>query len=213
MTVGGLVICFAGFEAASRGLDAAGIDSELTGHGAKWLVPAAVFAWVVLVEGRTLESVGLRLMGGPLVTAGWVLAGTAVMLAANVVCQPLWQLLPGGDEAVAEGLGSFADLSGGERAFVAATAGATEEPPYRSYPIERIGALTGSPLLGGAVAGVAFLVAHLGETWTPAAVVRMAQPTALLIGFYLLTGSLPVVVGMHALNDAVGLAMAERFAE
>jgi len=97
-----------------------------------------------------------------------------------------------------------------ERLVVAGTAGVTEEVPYRGYAVERVTALTGSPLLAAAVSLVAFLAAHVGEHWSRAAAVQMAQPTVVLLALYLWTHSLPVVMAVHALNDAVGLLLADR---
>jgi len=92
------------------------------------------------------------------------------------------------------------------------TAGVTEEVPYRGYTVERVTALTGSPLLAAAVSLVAFLAAHVGEHWSKAAAVQMAQPTVVLLALYLWTHSLPVVMAAHAINDAVGLLLAGRAA-
>ena len=210
--LGGLCLCFLGFETKSRALDAVGVESDRADHLGKWVVLLALVGWVLLVEDRALASIGWRLAGTPLETVWWTLGTTVALLAANVVFAPLWARLPG-DDAIREGMGAFAGLSVGEKVAISITAGATEEPLFRGYPIERIGEVTGFPILGALVGGLAFLAGHVGDVWSPAAAARMAQPTVVLTGVYLLTGSLPVVVAAHALNDVVGLLLAERYVD
>lgn len=212
LTLAGLALAFGGFAGAARLADAVGWPAEgVVSHLPKWGVAGAVVAFVLVVEGRPLASVGVA-WEGPLWFAYWTAVGLAMMLGANVVTQPLWDRVGGGEE-LAEGLGSFASLSTGERLFVATTAGVTEEVPYRGYAIERVAALTGSPLAAGVVSVVAFTLAHRGDTWGWGAVARIAQPAVVVTGLYLATRSLPVVVAVHALNDAVGLLLADRYAD
>jgi membrane protease YdiL (CAAX protease family) len=211
-TLVGLALAFAGFDAVARLTDRLEVDHWAVDHLSKWLVAALVVAYVLLVEGAPLSSIGV-VWDGPVRFGFETLVGLAVMLGANVLTQPLWaRLEDGGDEAVAEGLGSFAERSMGGRLFVAATAGVTEEVPYRGYAIERLATLTGSPLVAGGLSAVAFVAAHYGEVWDRAALLRIAQPALVVTAVYLWTRSLPVVVAVHALNDAVGLALADRYA-
>jgi membrane protease YdiL (CAAX protease family) len=170
-----------------------------------------VFGYVVALEGTGLASIGWR-FDQPLVFGGWVIGGLAVMLGANILLQPVWNRLEA-DEDLASGMAEFTDLSSLGRLFVASTAGVTEEIPYRGYTIERIAALTGSPLLGAGISLVAFLTVHLGDTWRPRAVLQMAQPTVILLALYLWTRSLPVVILVHVGNDLVGLLLAEQVVE
>lgn len=242
-TLAGLALALAGFELVGRLADALDRPSAgLSPHVRKWLVPTAVVAFVLLVEGRSLASIGL-VWNGPLRFAGEVIVGSVLLLGTNVVTQPLWARLEGksgdapgdgGDDVdagatvdgsgdvdrggpvdggVEAGLASFAGFSIPQRLFVAATAGVTEEVPYRGYAIERLAALTGSPILAGAVSVVAFVAAHYGEVWDRSSLPRLAQPAVLLTVLYLLTRSLPVVIAVHTLNNAVGLLLADRFAE
>jgi membrane protease YdiL (CAAX protease family) len=211
-TIVGLVIALGGFEITGRVrefLDRP--DEGLEPHRWKWLVPAAIVAHVLLVEGQGLTSIGWR-VGDPVEFVGWVAGGLFVMLAANVVFQPLWARL-GVEEDLATGMAEFADFSIPERLFVAGTAGVTEEIPYRGYTIERVATLTGSPVLGAGISLVAFLATHVGDTWSRKAALQMAQPTVILLALYLWTRSLPVVILVHAANDAVGLLFADRMAD
>ena len=186
-------------------------DEGIEPHLWKWLVPVVVCAYVLLVESRTLASVGWR-VDGPVTFAVQVVGGLGTMVGSSMLTAPLRARLDGGDE-LAEGLSSFASLSIPERLFVAGTAGVTEEVPYRGYVIERGAELTGRPLLAAGLSTAAFLYAHVGETWTVGAAVQMLQPTVVLVAVYLWTHSLPVVIAVHALNDAVGLLLADRYAD
>lgn len=212
VTIAGLAVALGGFEGVSwlqERLDRP--DDGIEPHLWKWLVPVAVVGYVVLVEARSLPSIGWQI-DGLVRTATAVVVGLVVILGANVALQPLWTRL-GSEEELAAGVAEFASLSVPERVFVASTAGVTEEVPYRGYTIERVAGLTGSPLLGAAVSLVAFLIVHVGDTWSPRAVLQMAQPTVILLVLYLWTRSLPVVILVHAANDAVGLLFADRMAE
>lgn len=147
VTVCGLAIALGGFEGVSWLQDRLGRPEDgIEPHLWKWLVPGAVFGYVVTLEGTGLASIGWR-FDQLLVFGGWVIGGLAVILGANVVLQPLWNRLGAGED-LASGMTEFTDLSSLERLFVASTAGVTEEIPYRGYTIERVAALTGSPLLG-----------------------------------------------------------------
>jgi len=208
----GLALSFGGFEAVSRLRDRLGRPSDgLEAHAWKWLVPAVVAGYVLAVEGRPLSSVGWT-FAGPLPFAYHTAVGLAVMLGSAILLSPLWEAL-GTADAMQDGMAAFTGFSVAERLVVAGTAGVTEEVPYRGYAVERVTALTGSPLLAAAVSLVAFLAAHVGEHWSRAAAVQMAQPTVVLLALYLWTHSLPVVMAVHALNDAVGLLLADRAGE
>jgi membrane protease YdiL (CAAX protease family) len=212
VTVIGLLLALGGFEAQSRLMEALDRpDDGLEPHLWKWVVPTAVVGYVLIVEGRDPTSIGWR-VADPVPFVGWVSGGLFVMLSANVVLQPLWARLGTGED-LAAGMADFADFSIPERLFVAGTAGISEEVPYRGYTIERVATLTGSPVLGAGISLVAFLAGHVGDTWNRRAALQMAQPTVILLALYLWTRSLPVVILVHAANDAVGLLFADRMAD
>jgi membrane protease YdiL (CAAX protease family) len=216
VTVVGLALALGGFDAAARLedrllADHPALDHWAVGHLLKWVVAALVVGWVLAVEGRRLASIGLVWEGAGRFTLRTGV-GLVAMLGANVVMQPVWERL-GGTGGVEDGLGTFAERTMHERLFVAATAGVTEEVPYRGYAIERLATLTGSAPVAGLLSGAAFVLAHHGETWDRSALLRIAQPTLVLTVLYVWTRSLPVVVAVHVLNDAVGLALADRYAD
>lgn len=212
LAITGLVVALVGFEATSRlqsWLDRP--EDGLEDHAWKYLVPAVLVGYVLVVEGKTLASIGWT-FAGTMPFAFHVTAGLAAMLATTILLAPVREHMDSGDE-LNEGMAEFASFSVPERLFIAGTAGVTEEVPYRGYTIERAAALTGSPLFGAALSFVAFLYAHVGDQWTPGAALQMAQPTIILLVLYLWTRSLPVVIAVHAVWDAFGLLMADRIAK
>ncbi|ELZ30894.1 caax amino terminal protease [Halogeometricum pallidum JCM 14848] len=211
VTAFGLVVALVGFESLHRLRDRFGwAGGTLSDHAWKWVVPAIILL-VVAAEGATPASIGWRVESTALLV--WrVGVGLAAMLGTNLLLAPLWARVGDGGESLAEGIGSFAALSVPERLFVAATAGVTEEIPYHGYAVERLAALTGSVPFAGVVAFFAFTLGHLGDTWDRQAVLRIAQPALVTTLLYLWFRSLPALIAIHALNDAVGLLVADRYA-
>ncbi|RLM56779.1 CPBP family intramembrane metalloprotease [Halobellus sp. Atlit-31R] len=186
------------------------LATDLREHVWKWSVPALLVV-VVAVEGNSLASIGWRIDSVERLVFQ-VGVGLAAMIGSNILFAPLWARVGDGGESLAAGLGSFASLSVPERLFVAFTAGATEETAFHGYALERLLALTGNLPLSGGVAFVAFTLGHTGETWDRDAVARIAQPALMTTLLYLWFRSLPALIAIHALNDAVGLLLADRFA-
>ena len=177
----------------------------------KWVVTLVLIGYVLVIEGRPVGSLsGARLQ--PLDFVGIAFAGTALLLAASVVTTPVLDRFGLSGDGIDEGLASFAPLSMPRRIGVALTAGVTEEVIYRGYLVERLIELTGSGLLAGGVSVAAFVGTHTGS-WSADAMARMVVPAVLLTAIYLWTRSLPAVIAIHALNDAVGLALAGRFVD
>lgn len=178
-------------------------------HAWKWAIPAILLV-VVAAEGNSLASIGWRIES-PVRLLQQIGLGVLVLTGLHLLTAPLWARVGDGGESLAAGLGSFASLSVSERLFVAFTAGATEETAFHGYALERLLALTGSVPLAGGVSFLAFTVGHLGDTWDRHAVLRIAQPALVTTLLYLWFRSLPALIAIHALNDAVGLLLAERF--
>ncbi|WP_049985528.1 CPBP family glutamic-type intramembrane protease [Halobellus rufus] len=218
VTAVGLVVALAGFtlldrarrsRGASAGPAAADRSTDLREHAWKWAVPLALLV-VVAAEGNSLASIGWRVdsVGGFLRQVG---TGVLVLSGLNLLTAPLWARVGDGGESLAAGIGSFASLSVPERLFVAFTAGATEETAFHGYALERLLALTGSVPLAGGVSFLAFTLGHVGDTWDRHAVVRIAQPALVTTLLYLWFRSLPALIAIHAVNDAIGLLLADRF--
>lgn len=165
-----------------------------------------VLAYVLLVEGRSLASIGVHPVP-PLAFAGFVAGGLAATLAASAVADAVAGRV--GLDNSGEALAELGRLSTAQRLRIALVAGITEEVLFRGYLVERLVELLGSPLLAGGVSLVAFVVAHYGF-WDAEESVGIAAVTAALVALYLWTRSLPVVVAVHVLHDSIGLLLAGR---
>ena len=177
----------------------------------KWLPAALVAGYVKLVEGRDAASVGLH-WDGPRTFLRRVAVGLAVMLGANVVVQPLLDRIDDGGEFAAD-VSAFTELSYGERLFAALTAGVTEELLFRGYAFERLAEWSDSDGVAAAVSTAVFVLLHRGETWSWQSVLRISQPAAITTALYARWRDLLALMTVHALNDAIGLLLVERFEE
>lgn len=219
LTVGGLLLAFLGPHAlptllsrlgVGDVLERAGADDVLVSDCYKWLAAAALLCWVRFVEGHPLGSVsGPRLE--PLVLAGVVVAGVAVMFAVSAAIPVLADRLGlGGVEGT---IGRLSERSTAALLFTALTAGAVEELLYRGYAIERLAEVTGSSLLAGGISIVAFGAVHYGEYWGRDQTLQITVSGAVLVGLYLVTRSLPALILIHAIHDALGMLLTKRYAE
>ena len=186
-------------------------ETDIRRHVLKWLPAALVAGYVELVEGRDAASVGLR-WDGPRAFLRRVAVGLAVMLGANVVVQPLLDRLDDGGEFEAD-IAAFTELGYGERLFAALTAGVTEELLFRGYAFERLEEWSDSDGVAAAVSTVVFVLLHRGETWSWQSVLRISQPAAITTALYMRWRDLLALMTVHALNDAIGLLLVERFEE
>jgi len=218
-TLAGLTLAFAGPHLMAKLLRRSGLEEMLTPAGAddilisdyyKWLAAAALLGWVVIVEGRPLDSVtGRRL--APVVFLGVVAAGVAGMFAVSAAIPVVFDRLGlGSIEATMEQLG---ERSVAAILFTAVTAGVTEELLYRGYAIERLVELTGSPLLAGALSVGAFGAVHYGEYWKRDQALQITLSGAVLVGLYLLTRSLLALIVIHAIHDTLGMLLTKRHLE
>ena len=123
------------------------------------LVPLIV--WIVLRGERLpLDSIGLRRPDRSTIVSGLLL--WALLFLLSMVTQPLVD--KAGREGVERGVRELLALPMWFRIIVGATGGVVEETLYRGYAVERLGTITGSRWLGGAIAAVVFGLAH-GPSW------------------------------------------------
>ena len=120
------------------------------------LVPLVV--WIVVRHERLpLRSIGLR--RPDLSTLVTVVLLWAVSYALQIVTEPVLDLV--GRSGVDEGIQRLVALPVWFRVVVGATGGIVEETLYRGYAVERLGAITARPWLGGAISAIVFALAHV----------------------------------------------------
>lgn len=183
-------------------------DTDVRNHATKWVPALLIVAYVYLVEDRDAASLGVR-WDGPRPFLRRVAVGLAAMLGSNVVLGPIHERI--GTDGLDTGMAEFTDLGVGERLFVALTAGVTEEVLFRGYALERLDELTDNRLLAGVVTLVAFVLGHKSDTWDWGSLVFIVQPATIVTALYLRFRDLLALITIHALTDAVGLLLAERF--
>lgn len=175
-----------------------------------WVVTVAVVVFVLVIENRSLGSIGIQIGGSGLldtVVLGFI-TGVLVVGAVLFVFQYA-NFLGAPDEVTLLLLAQPPRWKLG----IALTAGITEEILFRGYLIERTLELTGNPLVAGVLSVTAFSLAHL-----PGRRPRHVLPPILALGiglavtYLLFRNVIPVALvhmtinGMHLFgNDAEDL--------
>lgn len=168
------------------------------GAALQWALAAGVVGFVVVVEGRPLDSLGLAavtlrdvLVAGAVVGVGAVGGSVAVRAvglqdvddaAVFLLAQPTRRKLP-----------------------LAVTAGVTEELLYRGYLLERTLEATASPALAAGLSLVAFVAAHLPGRPARSVVAQTLGISVGLVVAYLLVRNVLVLAAVHAAIDVLVL--------
>lgn len=213
----GMGIAIAGFDLATEAASRLGVSvlpddgtGTLSSDLGKWIVAGVVVGYVLLVEGRSLASIGVEAMA-PLPFVAWVVAGVVLTVvltgSAYVLYDRLGWTTPEG--FVADQL----ERSVPARTFTVVTAGVTESILFQGYPIERIDTLIGASwlpfeglALAGALSFLAFTLVHyVGDTFSLVETVYIGVPALCVTVLYVLTGNLFVVITVHALVDGISL--------
>src|SRR5205823_2213248 len=129
-----------------------------------WGLAALVLLWSLMVEGRGLASIGLRVPDWKTAVFGVLGAGVILGGAGGALhyLTPILHL-----EHNAEALQKMLDLPYPARVMLVLRAAVVEEILFRGYAIERLQELTGSRVVAGAVSLAAFTFAHLAYWgWT-----------------------------------------------
>lgn len=198
----GLLIAVGLPEVPINGLVAA--RTTMTGHLEReaffWIVTAILIAYVLLVERRSLTSIGLKrptwkslvigIAAGVLLVAGFMVIFTIVMPAlhlkmntsamAGLMHTPLWF-----------------------RVILVLRAAVFEEIAYRGYSIERTQELTGSRIFAFLISVAAFTFAHAGY-WGWASLLIPAFGGIVLAGLYLWRRDLSCNMIAHFIADGAG---------
>jgi membrane protease YdiL (CAAX protease family) len=215
----GVCFAFAGLDALSYLTGALDVELPLPDDGTgtlrsdllKWVFALLLVAWVLVVEGRPLSSIGVEPIA-PLSFVAWVVGGVVLTMAGSGVTMALYDRFelttPAG--FVEEQL----ERPFPARTFTVVSAGVTESVLYQGYPIERLAALFGGlPVVGpvalpaaGFVAFIAFTGTHYaGGEFSLEETVYIGVPALSMTVLYVLTGNLLVVVAAHALVDGLSV--------
>lgn len=216
----GIALAFFGLDALRYVRRRLNVGSSLLGDGGagtlgsdlrKWAFASLVVAWVLVVEGRPLSSIGVEWMA-PLSFVAWVVGGVVLTMVAGGVAVAVYDRL---DLTTPEGfVEDQLARSVPARTLTAVTAGVTESVLYQGYPIERLATLLGTaPATGGvalpvagAIAFLAFTGAHyVGDTYSLEETVFIGVPALSVTVLYVLTGNLLVVIAVHTLVDGISL--------
>jgi membrane protease YdiL (CAAX protease family) len=164
-----------------------------------WTLVAAVLAYVVFVEKRSLISIGLRrasmldLFIGVVIALATI-AGLAVLYIVvipalhletksldTLTAAPVWWLV-----------------------ISVVRAGVSEEVLFRGYPIERLKELTGSRVVAALVPLALFALAHVGP-WGWSHLIIAGFGGAMFTGLYSWRRSLWANILAHIMVDGIGL--------
>jgi len=174
-------------------------STERVGWGlaVHWLIFATIVAWVVLVEHRSLASIGARPIRWWTAPLGLV-AGTLILGVAGVLIGVLH--LSSGTQFAAYLL----SLPLPTRVMLVITAGVWEETAYRGYALERLASILGSKWLAGGITVLCFAFAHI-----PAVGLNHILPvlivSILVTLLYLWRRDLVLNMVAHATVDAISL--------
>lgn len=211
VVVVGLVFAFGGIELGrwvqGRVASQFGVESRpgptWIDNVRKWIAAGLLVAFVLLVEGEPLSSIGVEAMA-PLAFLGWVVGGLALTMALGMVAFNVFVSLD--LETPGDFVADQQAQSVPRRLFTALTAGVTESVLYQGYPIERLAVLTGSLPLAGALSVLVFTGGHYaGDAFSLQEVVFIGVPALCVTVLYVLSGNLLVVVVVHTLVDAISL--------
>jgi membrane protease YdiL (CAAX protease family) len=166
-----------------------------------WGLVAVLLLYILIVERRTLASIGLHKPDWK--TFAFGVGGAVVMLvgvAALInIALPLLHL-----QRNADALQKIMDTPYWYRVVLVFRAAIAEEILFRGYGIERIQELTGSRFIAGAVTLAAFTLGHLSY-WGWAQVLIAGSAGLVLTVLYLWRRDLGANMIVHFLADAVGV--------
>lgn len=179
-----------------------GISGMLVREGFWYGLIAAVLVFVLIVERRTLKSVGLRRPDWS--TLGFGLGfGLFGLIAGGMIVGAILSAL--GLQMDAAAMQKILSLPFWIRALVVIRAAFGEEL-YRAYTIERVTELTGSRMLAAAVSLASFMLAHVGF-WGWAHVIVAGVAGLIVTALYLWRRDLTANAIAHFIPDAVGVLL------
>lgn len=185
----------------SRWTDEFASTSHLVVHECLWWgAVAAMLAFVRLVEGRALSSIGLRAVRwSDLLVA---LGAAAAMLAGLAFIY--YVIFPRLGVSETEQMDRLVATPLWWRVISVVRAGVSEEVLFRGYAIGRLRELTGSVGVGAAVSWTVFTVAHVGP-WGWGHLLIAGYGGLVLTALYLWRKNLWVNIVAHIVVDAAAV--------
>jgi uncharacterized protein len=167
---------------------------------------AAAVLWLILRRERlSVGDIGIRRPNWSTLAGALVLALVALFVLP-VLTAPLLRTL--GTNEVETGLRRLALLPSWLRIVVALTGGAVEELFYRGYAVERLSVLTARRWLGGALAALAFALAHVGSWGITFSLIADLPFGIMMTAFYLWRRDLIANIAAHSGTLVVAMFIA-----
>jgi CAAX amino terminal protease family. len=166
----------------------------------QWGLVVAVIGVAVYGEERSFAEIGFRrpTWGDLGYTLATVVAALLVFAGTDPVVEALGLPVAGDAGKMSAGVGVGVAL------ISAVTTGIVEEILFRGYPIERLVACTGSPLVAGGLTWGIFTVAH-AAVWPVGNLLQVAAVAAVLTAVYLRRRTLFPVISAHILVWALSV--------
>lgn len=181
----------------------AGVDSLYVHEWFWWALLAVVLFYVLVVERRSLSSIGFRKPSWKTFVFGILfgILGVAGIVAIFSVLFPMLHL-----QMNAQEIDKLLHTPFWFRFFLVTRAALMEETLFRGYGIERLGELTGSRWLAGAVTWALFTLAHL-SAWGWAQLIVAGYGGLVLTALYLWRRDLICNMIAHWLTDGAGFLL------
>lgn len=180
------------------------IGARLALEAIWWAIAGALLTWVLIVERRSLASIGIRMPG--LATFGWASAGVVAGIVSFMLGYAL--ILPAlGLEMNQAAASKITSLPIGIQLAVFLRAGVVEELLFRGYPIERLQELTGSKWLAALIPGIVFIGGHFAF-WGAGQLIIVALGTIVMTVLYMWKRDLICCMIAHASIDLIGFTLA-----
>ena len=180
-------------------------DSTLRSDLSKWVITLVLLAYVLVIEGQSLQSIGVTQpdpfpvvggFGGVAEVGLWWGFGVAGTVFLTYIILAVYRIA---ELTVPSEFGADQATRGPIRyGITAVTAGVTESVLFQAYPIERLTLLTGSVVIAAVASWIVFTAVHyLGDTFSLEETVYIGAPAAAVTGLYVLSGSIYVIVLVH----------------
>ncbi len=188
---------------------AAGGGPATLATAAPWLAAFTALVAAVAAIGVFGEGLGAADLG--LGHASWVSAPLGLTLAAFFILiygpAAYWALAKTGLGSFATGAATMAALPRWFLALDIVVVAAGEEWLYRAYAIERLQAITGSPVAAGAISLATFALVHL-PLWGPGVALTTLVSGGVFTLLYLWRRDISALMLAHVLTDLYGLLLA-----